>query len=226
MAGSEKVGVEWVSISDLMSGVVGLMVVLFAVAAVRVTEAEREAREVKEKAERERAEAVERKQATISKAFFIIAADIEQQGLTEFIEVDVEAHRLKLRDATFRSGSACVDGRARAALVSAAPRLREVLQENPERVVFIEGHTDSNPVLNSTSSRESACARFDDNYTLSTARAREARSVVVNGWSEDLRNRVGLAGFGDSRPILEADRKSRIQRRVEISVRDAERKAD
>ena len=235
MAGGHKIGIEWVSISDLMSGVVGVMVVMFAVAAVQVSQSEgnvrkalrerekalkdRETKEEELKRSQERVEEAKvTRESAISGAFATIGREIVARGLTRIVEVDVSHHLMKLRDATFASGSACVEGSAKTALRVAAPTLRELLEKNPDFELFVRGHTDSVPLWDTTSTRDFQCARFDDNFTLSTARAREARNVLIDGWPQNLKVRIALAGYGDAHPIPGVDPTSPTQRRVEISV--------
>lgn len=220
-------GSEWISISDLMSGVVALMVVLFAMSAlenaIRAEEVRRaEELRAAEAAARIRAEREARRRG-IDSTFSSILADVRSQGISQFVDVDVAGHRVRLREATFARGSACVVPAAESALRSWAPRLRQVLEHYATSELFVEGHTDSLPVSSAGSSRTVHCARFDDNYTLSAARAREARKVLIAEWPVSLQARVALAGFGDSRPLVAADRTSPLNRRVEIEVREPTR---
>ena len=63
---------------------------------------------------------------------------------------------------------------------------------------------------------EKYCTVYDDNYTLSAARAREARKLLINKLTDKEAKRVIVAGYGDSRPlegVLDNDRRNR---RVEI----------
>jgi len=208
-----------------MAGVVGVMVVFFAIATLEnaaraAQERENEARHAAE-LEAIRLRAIAERRRTIDDTFTAIASDVAARDLGDLVDVDVADHRLRLREATFDLGSACVVESAREALHAWAPRLRAMLEESGERELFIEGHTDNRPVSSTGSSVLQHCARFDDNYTLSAARAREAREVLVDGWPEEVQARVALAGFGDTRPFDRADRASPANRRVEIFVRDS-----
>lgn len=249
MASGSQVGPEWVSISDLMSGVVGLLVVLFAAAALQVTAAEPIAQRVSVlegqlqdcqdrdrkcqaqvercvadrqalEATTKRADAARRvREQAITAAFLDIERVLRSLNLGVRFEIDATAHRIRMPEATFASGSAEIKDATPAGrqtlrqLGEVAPRLREVLELHPDHEVFVEGHTDSDLVQWS-----GGCARFDDNYTLSTARAARAREIVVAGWPAALMDRVALAGYGASRPIPGASKAA--QRRVEIIVRE------
>src|SRR5262245_18525566 len=126
MASGSKVGPEWVSISDLMSGVVGVMVVLFAVAALQITASQPAAPpplvapdpaplvatpptvdKDKERADR------------ITAAFTRIRNDVKKRGLYAILEIHVEQRRITLRNATFALYSAQIEKPVEGALVAA-----------------------------------------------------------------------------------------------------------
>ena len=79
--------------------------------------------------------------------------------------------------------------------------------------VLLVGHTDSQKVA-----RKPARDRFDDNFHLSTARARRVAEALRKLGIED--ERIGIAGYADHQPVApntsEEDR--RKNRRVEVFV--------
>lgn len=60
------------------------------------------------------------------------------------------------------------------------------------------------------------CTVYDDNYTLSAARAREARKMLIEGLNGQNISRIVVAGFGSSNPIDTSDPSSAKNRRVEV----------
>jgi len=219
-------GTNWIAISDLMSGVVAVMVILFAISALENALREKEVRAAKARAKAEelarKKKAEAERQRTILSLFSDIKKEVHDRGMEHLVSVDTVNHRIRLKEATFARGSACVAETARKILETWSPRMREILLERPEREIFVDGHTDSMPVGSYRPTISRHCARFDDNYTLSAARAREARKVLTAEWVPELQERVALAGFGDTRPLSGTDRSAAENRRVEIYVREAE----
>ena len=227
---------EWISIGDLMAGVVGVVMLMFVSAAVvssaqadRQRRSDQEARAQAEQAaahERAQARAVE-EQARAAEAqrrrstqarLVELRKGIIQDGFQEIVQVDPLHKRITLREATFASGSACVRPQARRALARISQGLRTQLEEIGDNTIRVEGHTDAVRVILRTGGAH-LCALFDDNFTLSAARAREARNALITGWPEALRDRVTLAGLGDTQPV-NGDRFSPLNRRIEIFIQD------
>lgn len=106
----------------------------------------------------------------------------------------------------FPSGAAELNPRGRAVLT----RVAESLASLPDRLVRVEGHTDSTPI-----SDESA-AQFPSNWELSTARATTVvRFLEENGIPGQ---RLAAVGYGQHRPV--ADNRTangrRRNRRIEL----------
>ena len=169
---------EWISIGDLMAGVIPVVVLMFMVAALQsqlaaAENVEREQQEQRRKLELAATAAALRARGVVG-ALEAFSANVQRRGLGDVIEVDVAGRRILLQEATFRSGSACLSARVNAALQEQSAGLRELLMSSSEVEVVVEGHTDNEPV-GRLPSRGYACALYDDNYTLSTARARQAQ---------------------------------------------------
>jgi chemotaxis protein MotB len=216
-------GDEFVSISDLMAGFVGVIVMLLVVSmAQNAAQVEARRREVQLEAERRRAEEARREleaRRPIDDAFDSIRRALDQSGASaSLIDVDVGARTIRLRDATFAPGSACVAPAAQVALGTVNQMLSPLLEGNPALEISVVGHTDSDPV--GTRGGADRCAMFDDNLTLSASRAREARAVVVEGWPEARSRRVSVSGYGDMRPLDVANPTADVNRRVEISLQE------
>lgn len=208
---------EWISIGDLMSGVVGVVMLLFVGASVAASEQAERSRQEKRERERVAQEEAAKRVAGIRSALLDFEQEIERTGHRELASIDIQSQRIRFKEATFQLGSACVQPLASAVLTSWSGRIRRLLEERHDREINIEGHTDSFPVT-VRPGMPNRCAQFDDNFTLSAARARQARLVLTAGWPEELRDRVALAGFGDTRPLPGQPRTSPDNRRVEIAI--------
>ncbi|MNC72974.1 flagellar motor protein MotB [compost metagenome] len=84
--------------------------------------------------------------------------------------------------------------------------------------MLVEGHTDNLPVSRPVTDYERFCTVYDDNYTLSAARAREARKLLIQALEPQQALRVVVAGYGDSRPKPGVDPASALNRRVEVQL--------
>lgn len=222
---------EWISIGDLMAGVVGVVMLMFVSAAVvstaaanRVRRQENIARELARRtaatAQERARRAAELRRASTQSALEAFREEISRAGGQQMVHIDTAARRIRFQDATFARGSACVQPLARSWLMGLSLRMRRLLEQRDDRTIRVEGHTDSVPVMIRPGGPD-RCALFDDNFTLSAARARQARVILTAGWPEALRRRVTLAGLGDTRPLVE-DLASPENRRVEISVEDGD----
>ena len=80
----------------------------------------------------------------------------------------------------------------------------------------MEGHTDNIPVSQPVTDFQRFCTVYDDNYTLSAARAREARRLLIGNLDDTIAKRVIVAGYGDSQPINGLSPESSANRRVEV----------
>lgn len=198
---------HWIPISDLMAGVVAVMSVMFVVAALRNSISEVQARVEKEVKEEE----------GIRAALRSLQADVQESGLDAQMYVDVEREVIRLRHGTFPSGSACLDETVAAILAERGARFQDLLADNPSWNMLVEGHTDSVPFQRVTTSA-GLCGPFVDNYSLSAARAREARRILLDGWPDALSRRVGLAGWGPDQPLVDGspEAPAAANRRVEI----------
>jgi chemotaxis protein MotB len=207
---------KWLSVGDLMAGVVGVLVLMLVMAALQqqVERAEQKKRE--DEAETAR---LELEQKRVGAVFDRMVLRVEELDLQGVIEVDAKLRKIRLKEGTFPSGSACLNRRVGGVLSEYSGEFRTILEEpdHEEWVLMVEGHSDSVPVLRPGTDKAALCALYDDNYTLSSARAREARAVIVAGWPEVIQERVALAGFGPSRPLDATDTEAAVNRRVEIT---------
>jgi chemotaxis protein MotB len=143
--------------------------------------------------------------------------NFRQQGVDELVNVDLAGGRLTLRDDVFSRGSACILPKAKTALAAVEGRIATFLQEHGTGAIYVEGHTDNVPVRQPVIDHQAYCTVYDDNFTLSAARAREARRFLVGVLDPESAKRVVVAGFGESRPIVGLHPADPRNRRVEVS---------
>ncbi|MDD2729044.1 OmpA family protein [Malikia sp.] len=200
---------EWVSISDLMAGVMAVVMLLLVISVLQRTFAE-----IKHKQEMEQGVAAQKKQ--LSAALNDLKVSLQSQGSEELVAVDINSGKITLRDNVFDRGSACITKRAQDAIRGIEPRIMEFLRQNTHGQVVVEGHTDNLPVSRPVTDFARFCTVYDDNYTLSAARAREARRLLVGDVADDQAGRVIVAGYGDSHPLDNVQPSDSKNRRVEV----------
>lgn len=193
----------FVSISDLMAGVTAVIMLLLVVMFVRMSVMEAQAE-------------LKRKQG-VSHAI----EEIRESMGTSSQNVIVTDSVITLSDAAFERGSACLNESIEESLKQKiAPILARKMLEYPNILVQIEGHTDTLPVRSISTNIKLKCALFDDNYSLSAGRAREARKAILAAVENDekISHRIAVVGFGPDRLKDASDPKGSINRRVEIRL--------
>lgn len=194
---------EWISIGDFMAGIVGVLV-LFFVIAVLISIASK-------------ADAQAKRMGKIEKIMESIEQKMRGNG-NNGIDLLPEQGVIRLKDSSFAKGSACLDQRIRQELaLTIAPMVRLAMINDQSLTLQIEGHSDALPVTGGSSNVKHVCAPFDDNYTLSAGRAREARKALMDSLnSPDLVRRISVVGFGPDRLLNEAMPSAAENRRVEV----------
>lgn len=200
---------EWVSISDLMSGVMAVVMLLLVISVVQKTYTE-----MKHKQELEQGENAKR--VKVATMLTDLKNLLNQQGVSDLIDFNVSEARITLKDGAFEKGSACITPLAKDALERVEDKIIEHLKVSSNYSIFVDGHTDSDPVKMPVTNYEKYCTVYDDNYTLSAARAREARKLLINKLTDKEAKRVIVAGYGDSKPLEGISNKDPRNRRVEI----------
>lgn len=163
---------EWIAISDLMAGVMAVVMLMLVVSVLQKNASEIAYKE-------ELAKAKESKDDPVAKMMKTLGTTIQTNGATEFISLDTRTNRMTLRDGVFERGSACLKPDALAAVASVQKYLEIFLQENSRARIFVEGYTDNLPVKSPVVDYQRFCTVYDDNFTLSAARAREARRYLI-----------------------------------------------
>lgn len=200
---------EWVSISDLMSGVMAIVMLLLVMSVLQKTYSE-----IKHQEEMQQGEAAQRQK--MSTMLSDLKASISAQGAAELVDFNIKDARITLKDGVFEKGSACITGLAQQALDSIENKVVEHIQSGKSHEIFVEGYTDSDPVSSPVTNFSKYCTVYDDNYTLSAARAREARKLLIRNLNDTESKRIIVAGYGDSRLLPDISSTDPRNRRVEI----------
>lgn len=201
---------EWVSISDLMAGVMAVVMLLLVVSVLQSVYAEmRYQEEIKQR--------VNRKKQTVTSLLKQIKQTFTDMGAVELVDFDFQSNKMIIKDNVFNLGSACLTQEANVVFYKIHPLMMDYLLKNKTGQITIEGHTDNLPVSGPVLDLQRYCTVYDDNYTLSAARAREARRFLLQEELEsDTARRVIVAGYGDSHPLKNYAPADRRNRRVEV----------
>jgi chemotaxis protein MotB len=200
---------EWIVIADLMSGVVAVVMLMLVVSVVQKQVAEK-----RHHAEMAQGAAAQRLQ--ISAVLQQMQAAFAREGASSYVAIDAAAGKVTLQERAFRSGSACIEPEAKAAFAQVEDRITAYLLESEGGQIYVEGHTDNQPVKAPVTDYRTFCTVYDDNFTLSAARAREARKLLVGHSGAEAARRVIVAGYGDSHPIGGLAPSDERNRRVEL----------
>jgi chemotaxis protein MotB len=200
---------EWVSIADLMAGVMAVVMLLLVMSVLQKTYSD-----LKHKQEMEKSSTSQREK--VGAILIKLKASLEASESAGLVVLDVNAQKITLRDGIFGRGSACVTDQAKQAFSSIEARIADFLATFNDGKVYVEGHTDNLPVSRPVTNFEAFCTVYDDNFTLSAARAREARKLIVGDLDTASAKRVVVAGYGDSQPIPGIAPEDAQQRRIEV----------
>ena len=183
----------WISISDLLSSVVLILLLMFILASVLpqyTQEAQR--REMMGNFEEALKEYAERGQ----------------------VQIHVDTGMLEFTSVTFASASAELTPAAVAALKDFSSHLKIYMDENPKMEVLVEGHTDPSPVAQVLKKG----GYFENNIQLSTLRAANVREALLKNIGKEYANRIGAAGYGETRLKNISNPLSEENRRIEIRI--------
>ena len=200
---------EWVSISDLMAGLMAVVMLLLVISVLQRSYIEKRH---KEELRRE----VESRKNQLTTMLSTLSAALQQQGSGDLISIDINEGKITLRDNVFDRGSACITRQAGDAIRSISSNLHYFLSQSEYTQVLVEGHTDNLPVGKPALDFSRFCTVYDDNYTLTAARAREARNLLIDGIESVEARRVIVAGYGDSQPLKDMTPSDPRNRRVEV----------
>ncbi|RRW39536.1 OmpA family protein [Pseudomonas luteola] len=201
-------GNEWISISDLMAGVMAVVMLLLVVSVLQ-----NQFSELKRQEELNKGLVSEQEKLSTLLQGMQSALGGQGSGLVSF---DLANERITLGDSIFSRGSACVTAEARRELSLLSARLSGFMTSSPHARVVVEGHTDNIQVSRPVTDFARFCTVYDDNFTLSAARAREARKLLIEALNPEQARRVIVAGYGDSQPLPDRDPADEGNRRVEV----------
>ena len=121
-----------------------------------------------------------------------LSAAISEEGLDDEIGAEIDGRGVVVRidgQVLYPQGAAALKPESDAILARISDLVR-----NTEHRVMIEGHTDDIPIRT---------AQYPSNWELSTARAIAAMRFLVD--HNVARERVGVAGYADQRPVVPND---------------------
>lgn len=194
-----------------MSGVMAVVMLLLVISVLQNTYAE-----VKHKQEMESSQKNENQK--IESLLEDIQSSVTAQGAGNLIDFNLEQSKITLKDNIFARGSACITPEAQMAFKNIEDKINRFLQQSSSAKIFVEGHTDNIPVSKPVTDYQRFCTVYDDNYTLSAARAREARKLLVGQLDSSIAKRIIVAGYGDSQPIKGISPEDDANRRVEVRL--------
>ena len=183
----------WISISDLLSSVVLILLLMFVLASV-LPQYSQEAQ----------------KQEMMSK----IEAALKEYEERGQVKIHLETGILEFTSVTFPSGSAVLTTAAADAVKDFSSQLKIYMTENPKMEVLVEGHTD--PAI--VSEVRNQGGYFENNVQLSTLRAANVRSVLLQNVGQEFAQRIGVAGYGETRLKNKENPLSEENRRIEIRI--------
>ena len=205
----QKTPSEWVSISDLMSGVMAVVMLMLVISVLQNTYAE-----IKHKQELEGGQ--KSQQQKVQKMMTDMKNSVSKQGADGLVDFNLDQGKITLKDNVFARGSACITPQAAQAFNSIQDKIGQFLTDSQYAGIYVEGHTDNLPVGSPVTNFQQFCTVYDDNFTLSAARAREARKLLIGKLDAATAKRVIVAGYGDSQPLKGIPPEDARNRRVEV----------
>lgn len=202
-------GSQWLSVSDLMAAVVSVVVMLLVVSIMQQAVIL-----MNQRLSQDQSLVVQRR--IVTEMFEEMQHFLKQENVETMASFDYDSYRIVFKEGIFEKGSAIVTEDVREALNKSKPKVLEFLNKLPNGFIYIEGHSDNTPVLQPVINKQLYGAVYDDNYTLSAARAREARNILLGELPDSLANRIVVAGYGYSKPIDGLDPANAANRRIEI----------
>ncbi len=200
---------EWIVISDLMSGMVGV-VILFLVFSVIIKDAEEgQVRKAEAMLHEKRKSQIDVVMSSLSKVIF-------HNGLSKSVKVYPDRSTIIFKDGVFANGSACLTPGVVKTIKQMRPYVIQFLKRNKSSTVMVQGFTNSTPIGAPVININRYCAVYDDNITLSAARANAVRHLLIKDHDSSLYKRVVVAAYGDTKPLPGLPPASGANRRVNV----------
>ena len=183
----------WVSIADLLSSVVLILLLLYVMASI-VPKFTQEA-----------------KQNDMMKQLQDTLTEYEDKGQ---LQVHIDTGTLEFTSITFESGSAEVTGDTKKLITDLAQKVKLYMDTQEKMEILVEGHTDP-AVIHDVLNRG---GYFADNVQLSTLRAANVRKEMLANMGTQYAQRIGVSGYGDTRLKNKDNPLSAENRRIEIRI--------
>ena len=212
---------EWVSVADLMSGVLAVVALMLVVAILSIKQQSAIAEELplpETPAQTPQTE-TEPAQTKLLADLDEFLREFDRSNTDPAIKVSVGERRMWLADGAFDYSSACLRSSAIQSLKewrAAFPQNLLEIQDQFKVTLEISGHTDSVPVRGGQVDNASRCANYHDNVSLSVARATTAREELTRDLSPEMARYFIVAGYGDTRPLAGMETTDSRNRRVEV----------
>ena len=155
-------------------------------------------------------------QQKVQKMMTDMKNSVSKQGADGLVDFNLDQGKITLKDNVFARGSACITPQAAQAFNSIQDKIGQFLTDSQYAGIYVEGHTDNLPVGSPVTNFQQFCTVYDDNFTLSAARAREARKLLIGKLDAATAKRVIVAGYGDSQPLKGIPPEDARNRRVEV----------
>lgn len=183
----------WISISDLLSGVVLILLLLFVMATMMPSYSE----------EAKKHQMMEQIEAALKY--------YEDKGQ---IKIHIDTGILEFTSVTFASGSALLTNDAMKAVSELSKELKNYMDANESMEILIEGHTDPAAIRQVMNKG----GYFSDNIGLSTLRAANVRAAILKDLGSGYSARIGVAGYGETRLKNTKNPLAPENRRIEIRI--------
>lgn len=200
---------EWIVISDLMAGMMAV-VVLFLVFSVLDENADKI--QYKKTIEKLQLKSIK----SVSDVFYSLGNVINSNGLSNTVKINVKNSAMTFTDGVFANGSACLTPNVVSSVKQMRPYIVNFLAKNPRSYVMVQGYTNNVPIGSPVIDKQKYCAVYDDNITLSAARANAVRKLIVSVNDRSIYRRIIVAAYGDSKPLPGLSPSNGKNRRVNV----------
>ena len=183
----------WISISDLLSSVVLILLLLFIMASIVPKFS------------------MDSQRLEMMNQINLALKEYEKEGL---VKVHRESGVLEFTSVTFDQGSAQLNSNTEHLVEEMSKKLQVYLKEKPNLEILIEGHTDPSAVHNVVN----IGGYYDSNIQLSALRAINVRNTLLRHVGAEYYGRIGVAGYGETRMKNKDNPMASENRRVEIRL--------
>ena len=183
----------WISISDLLSSVVLILLLLFIMASIVPKFS------------------MDSQRLEMMNQINLALKEYEKEGL---VKVHRESGVLEFTSVTFDQGSAQLNSNTEHLVEEMSKKLQVYLKEKPNLEILIEGHTDPSAVHNVVN----IGGYYDSNIQLSALRAINVRNTLLRHVGAEYSGRIGVAGCGETRLKNKDNPMASENRRVEIRL--------